>query len=351
MKSAKSVILLLCSLVSGGAAAEERAGAVVEVATVTEIGDGPVLRLPGTVISRQDAEISAELSGRLTWIAEVGARIGQGEPLAIIDDHLLKLQLRNDRAAIERIRADITFNERQAKRLERLAHQNNTAQADLDAVSARLQMLAQELLIAEVDRDRTLYDLGRSRVQAPFDGVVASRAMAAGEYSEPGETLLRLVDTESLEISVNAPLRATRYNRPGGQVEVEGGERRQPATIRGIVPVGDARSHMMELRIGLQPGHWQIGEAVTVELPDGTAHTALGVPRDALVLRDQEVWVYTLSDDGRAVKVPVTTGAGQGERIAVEGQLQAGDPVVVRGAERLREGQAVRVIRYHLAAQ
>ena len=77
---------------------------------------------------------------------------------------------------------------------------------------------------------------------------------------------------------------------------------------------------------------------------------ATAVPRDALVLRDNQVFVYTLSAENTAVKVPVTTGEGRGSHIAIQAELELGAPVVVRGAESLREGQAVRVLQHHLAA-
>jgi RND family efflux transporter MFP subunit len=337
--------------VTGRAAwgAEEQQ-AVVEVAPVTPGTGSSVLKLPGTVLSKRDARISAEVTGRLTWVAEVGERIAEGQPLAIIDDHLLKLQLRNDWAEIERIKADIQYNQRQISRLERLARQNNTSKSGLDEIQSRLQMLQQQLTIAEVDRDRTVYNLGHCRVMAPFPGVIVSREVSVGEYTEPGDRLLRLVDTEDLEISVNAPLRTARFNQPQSVVQVESGDLRLAAEIRAIVPVGDERSRMMELRLNLEPGHWYIGEAVTVELPDSASGTTINVPRDALVLRDSEVYVYVVSVDNTAIKVPVITGSGNGTKIAVEGLLKPGDLVVVRGAERLRDGQSVKVSQAHVAA-
>jgi RND family efflux transporter MFP subunit len=337
-------LLLFCSVASA------LGEAVVELAVVTEGETSPVVRLPGRVVSLRDAAIAAELEGRLTWVAEVGERIEQGEPLAVIDDHLLRLQLRNDEAEIARIEADMDYQRRQIQRLQRLARQNNTAVSELDQLESGLLMLTQELRIAEVSRDRTRYDLERSRVVAPFSGIVASRAMGAGEYTTVGTPLLRLVDTAALEISVSAPLRVAPFNPVGTEVQVEGEGRVGMTTIRGVVPVGDNRSHMMELRLHADAGAWYIGEAVTVQLPEGAGEYGLAVPRDALVLRDKQVFVYTISTDNTALKVPVTTGPGRGTLIAIDGDLQAGAPVVIRGGERLQEGQPVRIIRHHIAA-
>lgn len=328
----------------------EQSPASVELAVVSKGQSSSVLRLPGTVISLRDAEISSEVSGRLTWIAEIGAELEAGQPVAVIDDHLMQLQLRNDQAEIARTSADINYNRRQIKRLRQLATQNNTAQAELDAAESRLAMLIQDLQIAEVNRDRTLYDIDRAQVTAPFGGIVVSRSMNTGEFTDSGNALLRLVDTRSLEISVNAPMRVAHFNQRGAQVQVETGSSRLLTEIRGVIPVGDSRSRMMEFRLQLQAGNGFIGEAVTVEMPDSPSKTSLSVPRDALVLRSGEVYVYSIASDNTAIKIPVVPGAGHGSEVAIEGNLQAGDPVVVRGAERLRNGQPVKITQHHLAA-
>ena len=87
-----------------------------------------------------------------------------------------------------------------------------------------------------------------------------------------------------------------------------------------------------------------------MELADSPATAALSVPRDALVLRDGEVYVFSVNEDGTARRILVETRAGHGSQIAIDGDLQAGDAVVIRGAERLQDGQEVTVIRPQLAA-
>lgn len=352
MNKLKTILLsipLLLTLASHSVVAQQ-SEAIVELATVTQEQASSIVKLPGTVISTRDAQIAAELSGRLTWVAQVGDNVNKGDVVARIDDHLLRLQLRNDQAEVARLEADIQYNQRQIQRLQKLALKNNMARAELDEVESQLAMLIQEQRIAEVGLERTRYNLGRAEVKAPFPGVVVSRELFTGEYTTPGTALVRLVDTQTVEISVNAPLKIARYNSPGSEVQVDGNGIRSLSAIRGMVPVGDDRSRMMELRLSVNPGQWMIGEAVTVELPDNAATTAITIPRDALVLRDHEVFVYTVSDENTAVKVSVKTLAGRGSQIAVEGDLHAGDSVVIRGGERLKEGQALKVVSQGLAA-
>ncbi|MCB1569701.1 MAG: efflux RND transporter periplasmic adaptor subunit, partial [Xanthomonadales bacterium] len=67
------------------------------------------------------------------------------------------------------------------------------------------------------------------------------------------------------------------------------------------------------------------------------------VPRDALVERADGSYVVRISGDGSSERVSVRVGASDGEFTAVEGALNPGDQVVVRGAERLAAGQKVQI--------
>jgi multidrug efflux pump subunit AcrA (membrane-fusion protein) len=78
-------------------------------------------------------------------------------------------------------------------------------------------------------------------------------------------------------------------------------------------------------------------------LPAGGLHKALLVPKDALVLSGSRKALY-LVVDGTARLVPVKTEAAYGPLIEVKGDLNPGQQVVIRGNERLRPGQAVKIL-------
>jgi len=78
-------------------------------------------------------------------------------------------------------------------------------------------------------------------------------------------------------------------------------------------------------------------------LPSASARQIVTVPRDALVLREEGSVVFKVVDD-RVVRLSVETGIGADDQIEVKtDQLGPDDKVVVRGAELLRDGQAVAV--------
>lgn len=330
---------LLLTLLSMSALGQQ--AVTVETDPVTRENVAPTMIVSGVVVSREDAAISSELDGRVEWIAEVGDRFEKGEIIARLDTHLVKLEERERVAEIDALTANLQWLERQTQRLDELATRNNTARSELDETRARYLMLRQELAQAEVALERTRYDLERSTVRAPFDGVVVAREMSAGEYATIGRPLLRLVNTAAAEVSVTAPLRLARYSKPGDIVRLTNEDSVSQARIRSLVEVGDLRSHMMEMRLAPATNSWLIGEAVTVELPAAAQEVTTTVSRDALVLRDRDNYVYVVTEDSTAQRVSVELGAGSGERIVVRGALEAGDSVIIRGAETLRDGQKV----------
>jgi hypothetical protein len=154
--------------------------------------------------------------------------------------------------------------------------------------------------------------------------------------------MLRIVDTSNIEASIKAPLSAVPFINKGMRVRVKNKRLEKQQVIRTIVPVGNALSRMMEVRVALTPGDFAIGSAVRVALPHSDYYQAITVPRDALVLRKSGAFVYRIDKNRMAQQVPVTTGIGVGDRIEVTGELIDNMPVVVRGAERLKPGQKVR---------
>jgi multidrug efflux pump subunit AcrA (membrane-fusion protein) len=110
-----------------------------------------------------------------------------------------------------------------------------------------------------------------------------------------------------------------------------------------VVPVGDEVSRQLELRLPLNGLAVPVGSAVELALPTAQARDVLVVPRDALVLRREGSHVLRVNAEGLAERVEVVAGESDAQWVEVEGALSVGESVVVRGAERLREGQAVAV--------
>ncbi|MEZ5332720.1 MAG: efflux RND transporter periplasmic adaptor subunit [Thermoanaerobaculia bacterium] len=338
-----STALLLAALAAPVLAQATPPPVPVEVTDVRSAPMASSVRVPGSVVSRHDARIAAEVSGRLTWVAAGGDRGGAREPLARIDDEAVRLQLRTDEATIKRLEANLSYLEAEVARLERLTREQVVAANQLEQTSSQAEAARQELEAARVGRDQTLFRLERSQIAAPFGGQVVERLAQPGGFVSTGIEVVRLVDTRNVEVSARAPLSVAPYLREGQTVVVEDGGRRTEAVVRTLAAVGDERSRTFEVRLTPRGEPWLVGTAVRAVLPASEPRDVLAVPRDALVLRAEEAYLFRLAGDDTVERVTVTTGIAQGPLIAVEGALSAGDRVVVRGAERLRPGQQVTV--------
>lgn len=335
-------IMSFVGVASAQEAPPEPPPALVEVDDIKAELVSEQIWVPGTVISRTDSNIASEVSGRLAWVAEVGQVVEQGEVLAKIDDQLLQLELQQHVANIAKWEARVKLLERKQTRFGKMAELNNTSKDQFDEIQSDLEIAKQEVMQAKIDKKQTQYHISQTEVKSPFTSLVVERLQTPGEYTSIGNDLLRIVDTANVEASIKAPLSAVPYIAKDMEVLVKSKSSEKLELIRTIVPVGNARSRMMEVRVALKPGDFPIGSAVRVALPHSEFHEGTTVLRDALVLRKNGTYVFTVTDENVAKQVSVTTGVGVGNRIEVIGDLTQSDLVVVRGAERLREGQKVR---------
>jgi len=316
---------------------------IVEVAKADLARIAPLRWVPGSVVSRDDARLATSAAGRLDFVAEVGTRLKTGERVAKLEDEAIKLHLEDARSEVARIKAQRELAERQADRLEKLVASKSIAANQLDEARAQATQYAAQLRQAEARVRTVQYELEQTEVHAPFPGVVSERLAQRGEFVATGAAIAHLVDTGNLEVRVQAPLVLAAAVRPDMQLAVRTGEKQAAARVRAVVPVGEERSRQFELRLALKDSSLLVGSAIEVALPERDVAQTLAIPRDALVVRAEGSYVVRVGADGASERVDVKAGASDGELTAVSGALNAGDLVVVRGAERLSAGQKVTI--------
>ncbi|MEX1993093.1 MAG: efflux RND transporter periplasmic adaptor subunit [Steroidobacteraceae bacterium] len=335
--------LAVLSLAAGAARAQgQPPPAPVTVAPVTKGSLATTVTATGTVVSRNDARLAAEVTGRLDWVAEPGAKVAKGAQLARVDTRGLELTLRENDAQIARLTANAELLDTQLARLNALP-EGIASKSQIDEAAARLSMARHEQEQARANRDRTRHLVERAVIRAPFPGHVAERIRQLGEFVSAGTEVVRLTDTGNVEVVARAPVAEAAHLAVGQPVTVRGNAKEAQSRIRAIVPVGDERSRMMEVRIALSAEGWAIGSAVRVDLPAAQQSAGLMVPRDAVIVRADGAHVYRIGKDDVAERVAVRVGNGDAKRVEITGPLAAGDRVVVRGGERLRPGQTVTI--------
>ena len=305
----------------------------------------PSIWLPANVISRKNAPISAEQTGQLLWIEDVGSQVKKGQLLAQIDDRHLKLQLAGQQAQVNQHQADVDYLTGQKARFLKLREKNNSALSELERVNKDLTIAINEVAALNISVEQTLLSLEKTTIRAPFTGNISQRFAHVGELISVGRPLVQLIDTKNLDIKIAAPISIAPFLQRGSKVMVKWNQTLIELPVRTWSQAGDQASRTFDVRLAADGIAMLAGTAVTVSLPKQAPREAILVPRDALMLRENETYVLTIDADQQAQKVAVLVGQGVKSWVSVTGALSVNDSVVVRGGERLQSGEKVRFMK------
>lgn len=337
---------LLCVVAGRSAHAATDVGppVSVQVGTVTERSVSANSWIPGSIVSRYDARVASVIAGRAIWVADVGLRVKSGEPIAKLDDTPAQIRSQDLRAQVARAKAQLAVAATQLERFTQLAATKVVSVSQLDDARAQSDVAHEDVLRAEAQLREATYEINESQIRAPFPGVVTERFIQKGEYVQLGAATVRLVNTVDIEARATAALGLAANIRTGQTVSIRDHGHERPGRIRAIVPVGDDRSRQFEIRVVFQDPDWLVGTSVEVSLPSAAERTALTIPRDALVIRENHSYVLRVSHANTVEELDVTPGIALTDVVEVRGPVSPGDQLVVRGAERLAPGQTVKVI-------
>jgi RND family efflux transporter MFP subunit len=341
---AACLVLLAAVLTAGAAAAQPEKSAPVEIARAEVRELAPSVRATGIVRSRDAADLAAAVAGRLQWVAEAGTAVKAGDVVARLDSRELSLARAEQAARVKRAQVNLVALDRELARLR--ASGNAVSRYNVDQAESNRDLAEADLQVARAALAQTDDQLARSKLTAPFDGVVSDRVRRTGEEVARGEVIARIVNPDELEIRLFVPLRHVRAIHPGHVVDVTAESREFTATVSAIVPAGDPRTQSFEVLVKAPAvdGLLSAGTTVQVRLPLGEPQRRLSVPRDALIIRAEGLYVVKVDGAQRAERIQVQAGVADGDWIAVSGTLKAGDRVVVRGGESLRGNEKLEVV-------
>ena len=179
--------------------------------------------------------------------------------------------------------------------------------------------------------------------------------VTVGTPVSTGTTLATIVDVSTLSLQADVDETDVFLVKPGvkAQAQLDAVPGAQyPATVAsvGLSPTQSARGGVsyrarLTLTSGTMPDGSRAptprpGMSAVADLQVRTARDAVSVPATAIV-RDgnrDAVWVV---DGTRARRRTVTVGTQGADQVAITAGLRVGDQVVVRGADKVREGQAL----------
>ncbi|MCR9125467.1 MAG: efflux RND transporter periplasmic adaptor subunit [Rhodobacteraceae bacterium] len=352
-----AILLVLATPSPGPAQGRAAAVGVQPVETRALAETVPVF---AEVTTARDGAVASRVAGNVQQVHVLaGARVAKGDLLVELNDELLAIlvaqseaQMAEAEAGIDTARVRVDRTTTAFQRVDALSGSASFSQGRFD--DAQSDMLEARSQLAEAQaREKssesrlaeTRYQLERSRIVAPFSGVVIEVMTIPGAFIQAGTPVVRLLDTDAFEIEASVPSRYVTDLEPGQAMKgaLETGDT-VDLTLRAILPLEDPSTRTRAVRFSA-PGLGQVrnvavGQSLTVQVPVGAPRDVLSVPKDALV-QGRGGWTVFVAADGKAQPRPVSIGVPLGDRYEVLDGLAPGDLVVVRGNERLRPGQDI----------
>ncbi len=319
----------------------------VVVARRAEITTGP--RISGSLEPREEAVVRAEVAGTVLSVGpELGQAVRRGEVLATIESDALEDAVASARAAVEAARQELVVAERDMERTEHLVDVGALPERDLDTAESAVVVAQSKVEEARSRVTSAQEELGDSTVRASIAGVIAERAVNAGDVVQEGTALFTVIDPSTMRLEGSVPAEELPAVSVGAPVRFE--VRGYPdqhffGTIAWIAPAADPDTRQVPLLVEIPNQDRQLVARLFAEGRVATrSREALVVPAQAVDLSGQRPTV-TLVRDGRVERVPVTLGMRDPstEQIEVRAGVEPGEVLLVRGAANLPPGTPVRV--------
>ena len=307
----------------------------VETARVAAVDLALDATAVGSLRSNESVVLRPETAGRISSINfRDGVPVGKGALLVGLDAAMQS-------AEFEQAKANLGLAQANQKRNQDLFEKKFISQQSLDNTGAALKVQEASVALAQAKLDKT-------RIKAPFAGVVGIRNVSVGDYVKEGQDLINLEDISTLKIDFRLPESYLGQLKPGQVVEVSTDAlpgQRFEAVLDAINPLVDTngraiscRAHLSNAAARLRPGMF-----VRVRLIFEKRSNVLLIPEQALIPDATAPYVFRVVD-GKATKAVVKPGIRRNAQVEVIEGLQAGDEVVTAGQLKLRDGAPVMVI-------
>jgi membrane fusion protein, multidrug efflux system len=363
MKRVSIAVVPVCLLAATLTAQTPRPVDVVAVASRAVVRDRT---LPGELLPFESVPIHARVSGFVDRVlVDRGSQVRRGQTLLVVSAPEMLAQRAEAEARVAAVRSQ------QAEAQARLVAAQNTcdalkaasatkgavaanelvqAQKTVDAVAAALSALEAQARAAEA-AVRAQQDLqAYLRITAPFDGVITERNVHPGALVGPqggagAPPLLRLENVKRLRLIVAVPEADVAAVVRGADVEFTV-PAHPSAVFHGrvarLAETVDPKTRTMavELDVTNADGRLAAGMYPEVRWPVHSSAQSLVVPKTSVVVTTERVFVIRVRN-GRAEWIDVKRGVADKNAVEVLGNLKAGDEVVVRGSDEIREGMAV----------
>lgn len=331
----------------------EQAIPPVAVVTPKRAEEARELVLPGNVEAFYSANIHGQVKGYVQeWRKDIGAKVHQGEVLAVVDTPELDQSIAVAQSEVEKAKANLALAKVTAARWDSLRKTAAVSQQAADEKDADARARAAEVDAAQSNLDRLKAEKAFANIVAPFDGVVTARNVDVGSLVRAdganSPALFTVADIHQMRIYVPVPETYAAELKNGMKATLELPEypdRTFDATIVTTAHAIDQKSRtlLVELLADNKDGLLNPGAFTRVHFsipPDADTFT---IPPSAMLYRDTAPKVATVTPDNRIALKKVHIARDLGTAVEITG-LSPDERIVANPPDSIVDGEEVRVM-------
>jgi RND family efflux transporter MFP subunit len=332
---------------------DDQAIPTVQIIKLASTKAGGSLNLPGEVQAFSSAPIYAQVTGYMQqWHFDIGAKVKKGALLAQIDPRTYQAALQQAQGALARDSAMLANARVDLTRYQTLSAQNAISAQQLATQQATVGAQAG---IVEADKAQVAQasiNLAYTRIIAPFDGIVTSRAVDVGNLVTAGipnaTPLFTVADQSRLRLYVRLPQNYASYIHPGMTVDFtvpqHPGRTFQASLVASAGAVASATGTVL-VQFGLDnpDGALQPGAYAEVKFPLPPGANGIRVPATALLFRDDGMQVATVEANNRVKLKTIVIARDLGANVDVASGISRTDRIIDNPTDALQNGDEVRI--------
>lgn len=312
--------------------------------------------LPGQLLPYETVDLFPKTQGFITAIpVDRGSRVTKGEVLVRLSAPELGAQREQAAGVLRAAQAKAAADQATYQRLANAARTPGVvAENDVEIARGVAQADAAQVASARDALRANAVEQGYLVIRAPFAGVVTDRNLHPGALVGPSSAggaakpILTLANVDRLRLVIPVPAADAQAMTVGQKVTFTGPGtpgRKFEAPVARVAEALDERSRTMnvELEVDNRDHVQTAGSFVTAQWPVRRRGETLQVPQTAITNDQQRQFVIVVRN-GRTHWVDVTTGMTADGKTEVFGELKAGELVVKRGTDAMRDGAPVKAV-------
>ncbi len=304
--------------------------------------------IAGIIDFDKKAKISSEISGAVKneFIVE-GAPVKKGDVLVSLLTDIIEKQIDIKRKEVEQTDIEIAAASRDLERNKKLLETSAISEKSYQDTEENLNLLIKKKEIQMKNIELLELNIAKSKVTAPFDGIILEKYIEKGEWLSPGTPICTLASVSDLCVKVAVPEDLLKYITIGREISLSINTLGKKLTgkIKNIIPLADLGSKTFQIKIAVPYFKKAIQNmSVNADIPVSDDRSLKMIKRDALVMYNGGNFVYIVQDE-KAKILPINIVAYEKDYIGIDNpNIIPGMSVITDGNERLRPDQDVKVV-------